>query len=58
MTPMEVYADISLQSGDAAQREQAKMKLYVLFQSIGWTGLLGIDLPGDSSWAAIDQGVK
>jgi len=41
---MEVSADISLQSGDAAQREQAKMKLYVLFQSIGWTGLLAISV--------------
>ena len=44
MIPMEVSADISLQSGDAAQREQAKMKLYVLFQSLGWTGLLALNV--------------
>jgi len=44
MGPMEVSADISLQTGDAAQREQAKMKLYVLFQSLGWSGLLALNV--------------
>ncbi len=41
---MEVSADISLQTGDAAQRERAKMKLYVLFQSLGWSGLLALNI--------------
>jgi hypothetical protein len=41
---MAVSADISLQAGDAAQREQAKMRLYVLFQSLGWTGLLALNV--------------
>jgi Histidine kinase len=41
---MEVSADISLQTGDAAQRERAKMKLYVMFQSLGWSGLLALNI--------------
>jgi hypothetical protein len=41
---MEVSADISLHSGDPAQRERAKMKLYVLFQVLGWSGPLALNL--------------
>jgi signal transduction histidine kinase len=33
---MKVSADISLQTGDPAQREKAKVRLYVLFQAVGW----------------------
>jgi signal transduction histidine kinase len=39
---MEVSTDISLQGGDAAQRDQARMRLYVLFQAAGWLTLLAI----------------
>jgi hypothetical protein len=38
---MEVSTDISLPWGDAADRERAKMRLYVLFQVAGW-GLLAV----------------
>jgi signal transduction histidine kinase len=38
---MEVSTDISLPWGDAADRERAKMRLYVLFQTGGW-GLLAV----------------
>jgi hypothetical protein len=38
---MEVSTDISLPWGDAADRERAKMRLYVLFQMGGW-GLLAV----------------
>jgi sensor histidine kinase YesM len=41
---MEVSTDISLQSGDAAQRERAKMKLYVLLQAAGWGGYLAVEI--------------
>ncbi len=37
---MEISTDISLPAGDAAQRDQAKMRLYVLFQSCGWGALV------------------
>jgi hypothetical protein len=48
MTQMEVSADISLQGGDAAQREQAKMRLYVLCQACGWGIALAIQV-----WAIV-----
>jgi len=38
---MQVSADISLQHGDASQRERAKDRLYVLFQAAGWGTSLG-----------------
>lgn len=44
---MEVSADISLPSGDAAKRDQAKMRLYVLFQAAGWGFFIGLE-----TWAA------
>ncbi len=37
---MDVSADISLQAGDVAQRERAKERLYVLFQTSGWGSIL------------------
>src|ERR1035438_7706531 len=40
---MEVSADISLQTGDAAERERAKERLYVLFQVSGWGGWFAIE---------------
>jgi sensor histidine kinase YesM len=33
---MEVTADISLHTPDAAERQRAKEKLYVVFQAVGW----------------------
>jgi hypothetical protein len=39
---MEVSTDISLQAGDAAQRDHARMKLYMLFQAAGWLSILAI----------------
>ena len=39
---MDVSADISLQAGDATQRELAKERLYVLFQTVGWGLLLAL----------------
>jgi signal transduction histidine kinase len=45
---MEVSADISLPSGDAAKRDQAKMRLYVLFQLAGWGTLLALE-----AWSSI-----
>jgi sensor histidine kinase YesM len=45
---MEVSADISLPAGDAAQREQAKARLYVLFQAVGWGSLLAVE-----TWATL-----
>ena len=45
---MEVSADISLPSGDAAKREKAKMRLYVLFQLGGWGAILGLE-----TWSSI-----
>jgi len=41
---MEISADISLHSGDAAQRDRAKMRLYVLFQSAGWGVFLALEV--------------
>src|ERR1700678_524917 len=41
---MEVSADISLPAGDAAQRERAKMRLYVLLQSGGWGTMLVLNI--------------
>ena len=43
MCQIVVSADISLPSGDADQREQAKMKLYVLFQALGWGAWLAME---------------
>jgi signal transduction histidine kinase len=40
---MEVSADISLPSGDAAKRDRAKMRLYVLFQVAGWGSLFALE---------------
>jgi hypothetical protein len=37
---MDVSADISLQNGDVGQRERARLRLYVLFQSAGWGSVL------------------
>jgi LytS/YehU family sensor histidine kinase len=37
---MEVSADISLPAPDAVDREQAKQRLYVLFQGAGWSAWL------------------
>ncbi len=45
---MEYSAEISLPTADLAQREKAKMRLYVLFQCCGWGGMLGID-----TWATL-----
>lgn len=39
---MDVSADISLPSGDAAERDQAKMRLYVLLQTGGFGALLAL----------------
>ena len=39
---MEISADLSLQTGDAAQREQAKARLYVLLQASGWGAFLAL----------------
>jgi len=54
---MDFSADISVQSGDAEQRERAKMRLYVLFQSVGWGLLLTVGV-----WMAVEgpdqHGVK
>jgi sensor histidine kinase YesM len=46
--PMDVSADISLPSGDAADRERAKMRLYVLLQVAGWGTFLAV-----FTWATI-----
>ena len=45
---MDVSADISLPSGDATQRDRAKMRLYVLFQAAGWGTFLVVE-----GWTAI-----
>ena len=45
---MDVSADISLQGGDADQRDQAKMRLYVLFQAVGWGAVLAVE-----TWALV-----
>jgi two-component sensor histidine kinase len=45
---MEVSADISLPSADAAMRERAKMRLYVLFQLGGWGAIFSLE-----AWSAI-----
>jgi sensor histidine kinase YesM len=54
---MEFSADLSLQTGDAAQREEAKTRLYVISQTCGWGSCLAlgawvtIAFPGhDSKW--------
>ncbi|HZZ18087.1 MAG TPA: histidine kinase [Opitutaceae bacterium] len=41
---MEVSADISLQTPDAAERESAKQRLYVLFQAAGWGAWLIMEM--------------
>jgi signal transduction histidine kinase len=46
---MEFSADLSLQSGDAAQRKLAKANLYVLFQVVGWGALLAV-----GAWATLE----
>jgi hypothetical protein len=46
---MDVSADISLPSGDAAERARAKMRLYVLLQAAGWGTFLIV-----VSWAAFE----
>jgi signal transduction histidine kinase len=40
---MDISADVSLPTGDAAGRERAKMRLYVLLQAAGWGTLLGVE---------------
>jgi hypothetical protein len=40
---MEISADISLLAGGTDQRERAKMRLYVLFQSVGWGSMLAVE---------------
>jgi hypothetical protein len=45
---MDVSADISLLSADAAERDRAKMRLYVLFQVVGWGTFLAVDV-----WATL-----
>jgi signal transduction histidine kinase len=45
---MDVSADISLSSADAMERDRAKMRLYVLFQSVGWGTFFAVD-----TWASI-----
>ncbi len=37
---MNLSADISLPPGDAAERDMAKMRLYVLLQAAGWGGFM------------------
>jgi LytS/YehU family sensor histidine kinase len=46
---MDVSADISLPSADAAGRERARMRLYVLLQTAGWGTFLAV-----STWATIE----
>jgi len=41
---MEVSADISLPAPDAAERESAKQRLYVLFQAAGWGAWLIMEM--------------
>jgi hypothetical protein len=41
---MEISADISLHSGDPVQRDQARVRLYVVFQALGWSGLFALDV--------------
>jgi sensor histidine kinase YesM len=59
---MDVSADISLPSADAAGRDRAKMRLYVLLQAAGWGTFLTvftfmeIELPDkDDKWAQATQ---
>jgi hypothetical protein len=46
---MDVSTDISLPSGDAAERGKAKMRLYVLLQAGGWGGFLAL-----CSWVMVE----
>ena len=43
---MEVSADISLQQGDAAERDRARARLYVLCQVIGWGAWMAFETSG------------
>lgn len=52
---MDVSADITLQSDDAAEREQAKMRLYVLFQAAGWSAWLIMEAIVTFSFPEPDQ---
>ncbi|HEY1848080.1 MAG TPA: histidine kinase [Opitutaceae bacterium] len=45
---MDLSADISLQSGDAAERKRSKGRLYVLLQAAGWGTFIGFE-----TWATI-----
>ncbi len=54
---MEVSTDISLPWGDAADRERAKMRLYVLFQVAGWGILAVISMLTDHSMPESKQPV-
>jgi len=45
---MEVSADISLPTGDAAERARAKTRLYVAFQAAGWGAFFSLE-----AWSAI-----
>lgn len=50
MSPlMDSPAEISTPAGDEAQRENAKKRLYVLFQALGWGGILAV-----VTWATIE----
>jgi hypothetical protein len=46
---MDVSADISLPSGDAAERDKAKGRLYVLFQGVGWAIFASLGVITDHS---------
>jgi signal transduction histidine kinase len=43
---MEVSADISLLQGDAAERDRAKARLYVLCQVVGWGAWMAFETSG------------
>src|SRR5208337_4956615 len=46
---MDYSADISLPAGDAAERDRAKERLYVLFQAAGWGACFAIE-----AWTIIE----
>jgi hypothetical protein len=47
---MDVSADISLPSADAAHRDQAKARLYVLFQAGGWGLFTALSIWGENAY--------
>jgi sensor histidine kinase YesM len=53
---MEYSADISLPTPDEAQRLQAKMRLYVVFQACGWGTLLAVETWSTLAFPEHDDG--